>query len=152
MKIFKSDDSINFRMQTAWNEMEPECFTMNAWELADNSTFSADEWTEFLSDGQVQKYISKQTSAIKEANQRKLIYNAGDNEKSVGAAQMLNAITKVETTGDTESCFFIYSYVPPTDDQAAARDIPMPTKEQIHEQLEAVAEAFSEAQEEEDWF
>ena len=86
---------------------------MDQFDLAETlPTFSSDEWGEFLSDGSVAKYIEKQTNLFKAAQMRKLVAKSTENDKSVGTAQMLNAIGKTLDDDDAETHTFIYTHVP----------------------------------------
>ena len=118
---FKSDKM--YLLQAAFNELLPDSLVMTQYELAENTEFSAADWTEFLTDGTVQKAIEAENSIIAKANMRKLISGAADNDRSVGAAQMINAMAKVDDGDKAEDHFYIYSYVPLTPNEVHADHI-----------------------------
>lgn len=90
----------------------PEALFYDQYELAANTGFESGAWSEFLRDGTVQKYIAQETKVFSEAQQRKLLQRATSNDKSVGTAQMIGAIQKINQEDDAETGFFIYSHVP----------------------------------------
>lgn len=87
---------------------------MSHYELANETGFgTAQLWKEFLMDKRVSDWLQSETQLLKETQMRKLIKNVNDNERSVGAAQMLNALSKVTTPDDKkEGELIVYSYVP----------------------------------------
>lgn len=103
-----------YGMEAEFNSKLPGSLTMSQYELAVGSEYTSKQWSEFLRDGQVSKWIEQEVSLVTKANQYKLISSAADNERSVGAAQMLNAMSKMETADKAEANFFIYSFVPLT--------------------------------------
>ena len=113
MNIYNSSDDL-YEMQEAWNTLdERECLFMTQYDLSDAlPEYTSTEWSDFLSDGKVAKYIDKQIGTFKKAQMRKLIDKSTENDKSVGTAQMLNAIGKTLEDDDQEAGFFVYSYVP----------------------------------------
>lgn len=92
--------------------MMPDALFYDQYELAEHSDISASEWSQFLRDGAVQKYIAQETKVFSEAQQRKLLQRATSNDKSVGTAQMIGAIQKINQEDDAETGFYIYSHVP----------------------------------------
>lgn len=93
---------------------------LDQYELADLTGIDSEQWSEFLRDGKVQKYIERETELFKQAQMRKLIAKSTTNDKSVGTAQMLNAIGKTLEDDQRETNFFIYSHVPLTANECAA--------------------------------
>ena len=110
-----------YTMQDTFNSLLPDSLAMNQYELAELTEFAADEWSEFLHDGAVQKAIEAENALIAKANMRKLISGAADNDRSVGAAQMINAMAKVDDGDKAEDHFYIYSYVPLTPNEEHAQ-------------------------------
>lgn len=106
-----------YQYQDAFNELLPDSLTMNQYELAEATMLPAEMWSAFLRDGQVAKHIESEVSLILKTNQAKLVSSAADNERSVGAAQMLNAMSKLDAGDKPETNFFIYSFIPPTEDE-----------------------------------
>ena len=112
MNIFKKGSEL-YELQEAYNKLDQrEALTMTQFDLEDATGIDAFRWLSFLSDGAVQKYIEKNAQAVRQAQMRKLVDLATTNDKSVGTAQMLNAMGKLTEDTETESSFFIYSYVP----------------------------------------
>jgi hypothetical protein len=87
---------------------------MSHFDLASNTPIDDTEpWIEFLKDPRVADKINEELSIYKEAQQRKLIQRATTHDKSVGTAQMINALGKsLETEQAKTGTIMIYSYVP----------------------------------------
>lgn len=101
--------------QTAFNALSPEkAMQMSHFDLAlATPIHDKDVWKEFLKDLRVKETLDEELELYKQAQQRKLIARATTNDKSVGTAQMLNAITKAqETNSGSGGQIFVYSYVP----------------------------------------
>lgn len=114
MRIFSETEPL-YSLQEAWNTLDPEkAITYSHYDLAKETDFSEEDWKVFLSDGRVAKYLETEVELFKQAQMRKLIARATTNDKSVGTAQMLNAIGKSMEDDQVESNFFIYSHVPLT--------------------------------------
>ena len=123
---FKTDKG--YLLQDAFNMHLPDSLSMNQYELAELTEFSAEDWSEFLQDGAVQKAIEAENALIAKANMRKLISGAADNDRSVGAAQMINAMAKVDDGDKAEEHFYIYSYVPLTENETHAEYVRLEDK------------------------
>ena len=120
MQIFSQEDEL-YPLQEVWNTLDTEkAITYSHYDLARETDYTADQWKVFLSDGRVAKYLDAEVELFKQAQMRKLISRATTNDKSVGTAQMLNAIGKSMEDEQTETNFFIYSYVPLTANETHA--------------------------------
>ena len=101
--------------QQEWNNLDPEMrITMSHFDLAQHTNITDIEpWIEFLKDPRVADKINEELTIYKEAQQRKLISRATTHDKSVGTAQMINALGKaMETETAKTGTMMIYSYVP----------------------------------------
>ena len=101
--------------QQEYNKLDPEQrLSMSHFDLAANTPIDDTEpWIEFLKDPRVADKINEELSIYKEAQQRKLIQRATTHDKSVGTAQMINALGKsLETEQTKTGTIMIYSYVP----------------------------------------
>ena len=98
-----------------FNSLPPEeRLFMTHYELAQNTRIKDSAiWKEFLLDTRVSDWINQELTLFKSAQLRKLVKDATKNDRSVGAAQMLNALNKtLENESTKEGPVFIYSYVP----------------------------------------
>ena len=112
------------RIQSAYSKfmkLLPDSLTMNQYELAELTSVEASVWSELMHDGQFAKWRDSELALVLQSNQAKLMSSAADNDRSVGAAQMLNAITKMDAGQQAEQNFFIYSYVPLTPNECKAQ-------------------------------
>lgn len=101
---------------------------MNHYELADfmhtnhNYKKSVDIWREFLKEPIVQEYIRSEFAIISESNTRKIIAAVDADDKSVGRAQLINAMLSAseKTSNKREGNIIIYAYVLPNEQQSKA--------------------------------
>lgn len=101
--------------QQEYNKLDPEQrLSMSHFDLAQLTAINETEpWIEFLKDPRVADSINEELTIYKEAQQRKLISRATTHDKSVGTAQMINALGKaMETETAKTGTMMIYSYVP----------------------------------------
>lgn len=101
--------------QDAFNALDPEkSLVMSHFDLARSTDIKdKDQWKDFLKDVRVSEALNEELQLYKDAQQRKLIQRATSNDKSVGTAQMINALTKAkDSDGNKEGTMFIYTYVP----------------------------------------
>lgn len=107
--------------QAEYNKLPPEeRITMSHFDLANQTKIDRiDPWIEFLKDPRVSDKINEELKLFREAQQRKLIKRATQHDKSVGTAQMINALGKSieDTNGKSDGPVFIYSYVPLNDSE-----------------------------------
>jgi len=109
------DDPRMVMCQQEYNKLDPEQrLSMSHFDLAQNTAISDTEpWIDFLKDPRVADKINEELTIYKEAQQRKLIQRATTHDKSVGTAQMINALGKaMETETAKTGTLMIYSYVP----------------------------------------
>ena len=100
--------------QQEWNNLDPEMrITMSHFDLAQHTNITDIEPSiEFLKDPRVADKINEELTIYKEAQQRKLIARATTHDKSVGTAQMINALGKsIEDNTAKTGTIMIYSYV-----------------------------------------
>lgn len=120
------DDEQMMMCQEAWNELDPEeRIQMSHYDLAKNTYIDSTEiWMEFMSEPAVQEQLSRELLLYKEAQQRKLIAKANVNDKSMGTAQLINALDKT-MTGESKKVgdIIIYSYVPMNMREAEAPNV-----------------------------
>ena len=96
--------------QQEYNKLDPEeRITMSHFDLAQHTAIDQIEpWIDFLKDPRVADSINEELTIYKEAQQRKLISRATTHDKSVGTAQMINALGKSMEEG--KSLFHIHVY------------------------------------------
>lgn len=112
--------------QEAWNELDPEArIQMSHYDLARETYIDSTEiWMEFMSEPAVQEQINRELLLYKEAQQRKLIAKANVNDKSMGTAQLINALEKT-MSGESNKVgdIIVYSYVPMNMREAEAPNV-----------------------------
>ena len=109
------DDEVLTACQAAYNTLDPEeRLYMTHYDLSRSTNITDSQlWKKFLMDTRVSNWIDQEITLIKSTTLRKMIKNADSNERSYGAAQMLNALNKSFDTDTTkEGPMFVYTYVP----------------------------------------
>lgn len=143
MNLFKETDEF-YPLQVEWNALMPDALFFDQYELAKSSGYDSGLWSQFLRDGSVQKYIAQETKVFSEAQQRKLLQRATSNDKSVGTAQMIGAIQKINQEDDAETGFYIYSHVPLNINECEAdgvtEDLVWKAPDNIHQEEEKKVE------------
>lgn len=98
--------------------------TMNHYKLATETSITDPiVWKMFLLDPRIADYISSEMNIIRSASINEIIKQA-PNSRSVGQAQLINALVKIdEASENKEGPVFIYSYVPLNDEQQYAPNV-----------------------------
>ena len=100
-------------------------------------------WRQFLTDPQIADYISSEMNLIRNASINEIIHKA-PNSKSVGQAQLINALTKIdEMAANKQGPVFIYTYVPLNKEQKFAPNIPMQSFKDTEQEEKESEEVFS---------
>ena len=87
----------------------------------------------FLTDPRIADYISSEMNLIRNASINEIIHKA-PNSKSVGQAQLINALVKIdEMAVNKNGPVFIYSYVPLSAEQKFAPNVALIEPEQMEE-------------------
>lgn len=116
---------MNDKMFTLFKKNGQDVLIMNHYELTDFFTdekYTLDQWREFLLDPRVQEYIRAEFAIIQESNMRKVISAVDDEDKSVGRAQLINAMlnAKDKTGSKRDGNTTIYAYILPNEEQSKA--------------------------------
>lgn len=111
---FNFEDQELTACQEAFNKLDTEeRLAMSHYDLASKTGIDSGLWKKFLLDPRVSEWMNQELTVIRNKQYRKMIINVDDNDRSYGAAQMLNALGKTfDTTSSKEGNLFIYSYVP----------------------------------------
>ena len=111
---WNDDEQDMQRCQTAFNELAMgEAIFMTHYELAAETGIPADVWKRFLQHHAVKEWMTGELNLFKEAQMKKLIRKSTTESKSVGTAQMLNALGKtMEDVTRKDGPAFIYCYIP----------------------------------------
>lgn len=116
-------------------ELGESALYLNHYQLAAQTHISDPiVWKVFLTDPQIADYISSEMNLIRTASINEIIHKA-PNSKSVGQAQLINALTKIdEMAANKTGPVFIYSYVPLNAEQAYAPNVNLVPLDQIEEE------------------
>ena len=118
MNLQFDDDTLQ-ELQELFNALHTEeAIFMSHYQLAEATGKPAPMWKEFLLHPAVSTWINQELQLFKEYQLKQMIKSATDNDKSVGAAQMINSLTKALNEGQVKTGpTIIYTYVPLTEDQ-----------------------------------
>ena len=113
------NDPLLLELQSLFNVLDTEeAIFMNHYQLATVTGKPANDWKTFLTNPAVVTWMSQELQLYKEYQLKQMIKNATDNDKSVGAAQMINSLTKSLTEDAVKTGpIIIYTHVPLTEDQ-----------------------------------
>ena len=102
-----------------------DSLVMNHYELAMKTTITDHEqWRQFLLEQDVRNYIQTEIEILRTTEFNKMIKNVGDNQRSVGQAQLMSALDKIkQDSNHKEGPVFVYTYVPLSSEQAQAENV-----------------------------
>jgi uncharacterized protein YqcC (DUF446 family) len=112
-------------LQHVFNQLDPEeSIFMNHYQLSKETGISAIEWKDFLLHPKVNAWFEQELTLYKQHQLKQMIKDATDDKRSVGAAQMMNSLTKaLQDTREKEGPIIIYTHVPLTAAQRAGTTI-----------------------------
>lgn len=110
------------RCNGAFNDLPPDkAVYMSHYELASETGIESEDWKKFLTHPQVSEWLSEEIELMKRSQYNKMIQNANNVNRSVGAAQMINALDKsLNKESAADGPAFIYTYVPIAHNQRKA--------------------------------
>ena len=120
---FELEDQDLRECQKEFNQLSPEDrLFLTHYELATRTSIQDSVlWKKFLLNPKVSDWINQELTLFKDAQLRKLIKDATKNDRSVGAAQMVNALNKTFSSDTAkDGNIFIYSYVPLNNRESSA--------------------------------
>ena len=122
-----------------FTELGEKALYLNHYQLAMETRIKdAIIWKIFLTDPRIADYISSEMSLIRNASINEIIHKA-PNSKSVGQAQLINALVKIdESAANKNGPVFIYTYVPLNNEQKYAPNVALREVEQIEEPKEEI--------------
>lgn len=117
-----------------FTELGERALYLNHYQLAAETHIrDAIIWKTFLTDPRIADYISSEMNLIRNASINEIIHKA-PNSKSVGQAQLINALVKIdEMAVNKNGPVFIYSYVPLNAEQKFAPNVALVETKQTEE-------------------
>lgn len=89
-----------------------------------------EDWKTFLMEPKVCDYISQETALLQDAEFRALLFGISNNDTSVGKAQLINAMSNLNSKDRRrEGPVIIYSYVPLNFQQKKAENVQINTND-----------------------
>ena len=131
------DEEQKEQLWEQFKALEAKAISMNHYDLARNTTIHDTQlWKMFLTDPEVSAYIDQEANILAQTELRKLTSNVSDS-RSVGQAQLINAMGKVAETKTTkEGPIFIYTYVPLASSQMKAGNVKLLDRDVFEKILE----------------
>jgi hypothetical protein len=113
------EDNEMQELQDLFNAQDPEeAIFMSHYQLAQATGKSAQAWKEFMLHPAVSNWIKQEIELFKQHQLKQMIRTATDNDRSVGAAQMINSLAKTLDDGTNKTGpIIVYTYVPMTEAQ-----------------------------------
>lgn len=111
-------------MWAIYTALGSEALQKSHYDLAEETEITDPKtWREFLLETDVRNYIDVEMNILQHTELNKIVSNVG-NSRSVGQAQLLSALDKLnKTTTTKDGPVFIYSYVPLSNQQEKAPNI-----------------------------
>ena len=118
------DEEQKAELWEAFKALEQKAIAMNHYDLARITHIKDVQlWKKFLTDPEVSSYIDQEAQILTQTELRKLTSDVSDS-RSVGQAQLINAINKLNDTKLTkEGPIFIYTYIPLSSNQKQADNV-----------------------------
>ena len=118
------------KLKETFAKLGAEGLALNHYELTEKTGFGTPSiWKEFLMEPEIKQYVSTEAAIIRNADLNKITTDL-KGSRSVGQAQLISALTKLEGQNiNPEGPVFIYSYVPLSEDQKAAPNIILEEKD-----------------------
>lgn len=122
---FKPDEYKLMEMQAAYVTIGvQDAIFLSHYQLAEVTSYMADDWKDFLNHPQVRDYITEELEMYKAYQIKNMLRKADTLEKSVGAAQWMNALNKTDLGSARDGGkIFVYMYIPPNVDEANAPNV-----------------------------
>lgn len=139
MNLIFDDNEQDYAMcQEAYNELNPEeAMFMNHYELAADTGIAPDVWKRFLQHHKVADWMKSEMNVFKQAQMKKLIKKTTTESKSVGTAQMINALSKnMDDTTQKDGPVFVYCYIPLNQDELHAPNVRVMATDPFLEEVE----------------
>lgn len=113
------------QLWTIFKKLGVDGLTMSHYDLAEATDIENPEiWKKFLLEQDVRNYIQTEVEILRTTEFNKMIKNVGDNQRSVGQAQLMSALDKIkQDSSHKEGPVFIYTYVPLSSEQAQAENV-----------------------------
>ena len=119
------------KLFTEFKRHAPESLKANHYDLPlVTGIGTPEDWKEFLMDPKVSDYIAQETTLLQDAEFRALLFGISNNDTSVGKAQLINAMSNLNTKDrKKDGPVVIYSYVPLNTQQQKATNIEINIKD-----------------------
>jgi len=122
---FKNNETLMIDLQSQYNNIGVrEAMFLDHYDLEEISGYTAEDWKLFLKHPLVADFLQEELSMFRDKQIRSILRDAKDNDKSIGVAQMINSLSKLDLTQmGNNNKIFIYTYVPLDREEEHAEDI-----------------------------
>lgn len=122
---FKPSETEMLAMQKEFNDIGvSQALFLTHYDLAEISEHTSEQWKEFLKHPLVADWILEELTMYRDNQIRAILKDAKNSERSIGVAQMINALSKLDLDQmSTNNKVFIYSYVPLDSEERNANNV-----------------------------
>lgn len=115
---FAPEEEKMILLYSIFENIDPEqALFMNHYQLSRECGQHPQDWKEFLTHPKVAAFIESELIMYQQHQLRQMVRDASDDKRAVGAAQMINALAKLDTVKEKTGDIIIYTHVPLTEDQ-----------------------------------
>ena len=124
----KNTEKKFIEMQEIFNKLGEGALSSNHYQLVKvqggQCTFTASDWKEFITDSRVADQIDQELEVIREYKIKELIADLNSDERSVGKAQILNALNNMgNNRANKTGPAFVYCYIPLNENEMKAPNV-----------------------------
>ena len=128
---FEDPNSIFFEMMDIWNDLQNAGMNplgMTHYELAKKSSYSTQEWKEFLTEPNVVDAMNEELRMLQRAKLQTLVQSLESDTKSTGVAQVITALNNnlnKEIDKKASGPAIIYTFVPLNEQEQKSPNVRM---------------------------
>lgn len=118
------DDKLFQEMFETFIELGKDGLYLDQYELAEViPAYNVEQWKAFLTEPKINQYIQNELAIVRNQAANKVLKDI-DKSKSVGQAQILNALSKYNQDNQTkDGPIFVYTYIPLSSEQEHATNV-----------------------------
>lgn len=122
---FKPSETLMQDLQLAFNTVGiREAMFLDHYDLSELTNYSAEEWKQFLKHPLVADFLQEELVMFRDKQIRSILKDVKDTERSVGVAQVINSLSKLDLTQmGNNNKIFIYTYVPLDEEESHAENV-----------------------------
>jgi len=122
---FKASEHLMRELQDAYNTVGiREAIFLDHHDLSQITSYTQEQWKKFHKHPLVADFIQEELVIYRDKQIKSILRDAKDSERSVGVAQMINSLSKLDLTQmSNNNKVFVYMYVPLDQEEEQAENI-----------------------------